>query len=150
LPRPEYNVKHTVGVFKSFLLQPPVLSIGDAKSEDVKQQNSASVQADQTYTHTQQSLYLCVQCGETVTTTGSVISHQVTAHPNKVFQSELCSVLFIAPRHYMTNIKNFLRVIQNIIELSHNIHANDSCSLQSPVRVEEIQPLFSNNDQNYC
>lgn len=47
----------------------------------------------------------------------------------------------------MTNIKNFLGVIQNIIELSHNIHANDSCSLQSPVTVEEIQSLLSKNDQ---
>jgi len=38
----------------------------------------------------------------------------------------------------MTNIKNFFGVTQNIIELSHNILANDSCSLQSPIRVEGI------------
>lgn len=35
----------------------------------------------------------------------------------------------------------------NIIELSHNVHVNDSCLVQSPVCVEEIQPLFSNNDE---
>jgi len=38
-------------------------------------------------------------------------------------------------------------VTRTIIELSRNIHANDSCSLRSPVCVEEIQPLFSNNDE---
>lgn len=93
MPRPEYNVEHTAGVLKSFLLQPSVLYIGDTKSEEVKQQNSTSVQANQTYTHTQQFLYLCMRCGETVTTSGIVISRQVTAHPNKVFQCERYSAV---------------------------------------------------------
>jgi hypothetical protein len=57
------------------------------------------------------------------------------------------AVLFITPRHYMTNIRNFLGVTWNLVELSHNFRVNDSCSLQSPVCVEEIQPLFSNNDE---
>jgi DNA-directed RNA polymerase subunit RPC12/RpoP len=87
-------VEHIAVVLKSFLLQPSILSIGDTKSEEVKQQNFTSVQADQTFTHTQQSLYLCGQCGETVTNTGSVISHQVTAvHPSTVYKCEQCSAV---------------------------------------------------------
>jgi DNA-directed RNA polymerase subunit RPC12/RpoP len=101
LTRPAYNAENIAVVLKSFLLQPSVLSIGETKSEEVKQQNFTSVQADQTYTHTQHFLYLCMQCGETVTNMGSVISHQVTAaHPNIGYQCEQCSAVYYSKALY--------------------------------------------------
>jgi DNA-directed RNA polymerase subunit RPC12/RpoP len=101
LTRPEYNAENIAVVLKSFLLQPSVISIGDTKSEEIKQENFTSVQSDQTYTHTQHFLYLCMRCGETFTNTDSVISHQVTAaHPNIVYQCEQCGAVHYSKALY--------------------------------------------------
>lgn len=128
-PRPEIMLKSSA------------VSIGDMKSKQVKQENPARMHADHSYTHMRQSFYPCIYCRVAVNSKESLIAHQVTEHPSKVFCCQQCGSVYYSKELLDEHQKS------HVIETEDgSAHAEPNILLQSSVCVKEIQPLYSNND----
>jgi transcription elongation factor Elf1 len=120
------------------------------KSKEVKWQSPVYMHADHSYIHIRKSFYPCIYCRKTVTTKDSLIAHQVTEHPGKVFCCEQCSNVYYSKElldehqrsHGIEPEDNKVHAKQD-----NRVHTKPNILLKSPVCVKEIQPLFSNNDK---